>query len=158
METMTPQSVINLCPSTKEQINLFANQLIEDVQEGVTNPLLLHTQIKMIEMALEKVKEGIREAALNEASKQGLKTFDYNGVVVEIRETGVKYDYSACGDVDWEQAKTSEAQFAQLRKDREAELKAMKGPHTMVNEQTGEVYRVSPPIRTSTTGLAVIIK
>lgn len=158
METMTAQSVISLCPSTKDQINNFANQLIEDVQEGITDPLLLHTQIKMIEMALDRVKEGIREAALNEASKHGLKTFDYNGVIVEIRETGVKYDYSSCGDTDWEQAKTSEAQFAQLRKDREAELKVMKVPHTRVNEATGEVYQINPPQRTSTTGLAVIIK
>ena len=155
---MTAQSVINLAPSTKEQVTIFAAQLISDVEAGVTNPLTLHSQIIILEKALSQVKDAIKEMVLTEAEKHGAKSFDYNGCRVDIKELGTKYDYSRTEDAEWNQLFTEEKKYQEKKRERESFLKNIKGHLTIVDEETGEVSKIYPPIKTSTTGITVTLK
>ena len=158
METMTAQSVISLCPSTKEQIELFANQLIDDVEQGVTNPLALHIRLTLIEKSFDKVKEAIKKQALAEAEKHNQKSFDHMGCKIEVKEMGVRYDYSACNDWEWNQVNELKNGYEISLKNRQEFLKYLKKKETIVNEETGEVIEIFPPIKTSTTTIAVTPK
>ncbi len=154
---MNAQSVITLCPSTKEQVDNFAAQLINDVTEGVTNPLALHIQIIAMQKALDMVKEKIKDNVLTEAEKYNQKTFTVNGCNITLKELGVKYDFTVCCDREWESAHSSELMFASLRKEREKFLKTLKKTEILVHQETGEVMEIHPPLKTSTSGLTVTI-
>ena len=158
METMTAQSVISLCPSTKEQIELFANQLIGDVEQGVTNPLALHIRLTLIEKSFDKVKEAIKKQVLAEAEKHNQNSFDHMGCKIEVKEMGVRYDYSACNDWEWNQVNELKNGYEISLKNRQEFLKYLKKKETIVNEETGEVIEISPTIKTSTTTIAVTPK
>ncbi len=155
---MTAQSVISLCPSTKEQIDIFANQLIDDVEQGVTNPLALHIRLKLIEKSFEKVYAAIKDQVVAEAEKHNQKTFDHMGCKIEVKEMGVNYDYSACNDPEWNQANEFIESYKLSIKERQEFLKALKKKETIVNEETGEIIEIFPPVKTSTTSIAVTPK
>lgn len=158
METMTAQSVISLCPSTKEQIEIFANQLIDDVEQGVTNPLALHIRLTLIEKSFDKVKEAIKKQVVTEAEKHNQKSFDHMGCKIEVKEMGVKYDYSGCNDAEWNSLNEGKKAYEVGIKERQEFLKALKKKETIVNEETGEIIEIFPPIKISTTSIAVTPK
>lgn len=158
METMTAQSVISLCPSTKEQIEIFTNQLIDDVEQGVTNPLALHIRLTLIEKSFDKVKEAIKKQVVAEAEKHNQKSFDHMGCKIEVKEMGVKYDYSGCNDAEWNLTNQAIERRKIFLKQRENFLKSLTKKETIVNEETGEIIEVFPPIKTSTTSIAVTPK
>lgn len=158
METITAQSVISLCPSTKEQIEIFANQLIDDVEQGVTNPLALHIRLTLIEKSFDKVKDAIKKQVVAEAEKHNQKSFDHMGCKIEVKEMGVKYDYSGCNDAEWNRMKFRFDVYEKAIKNRQEFLKALKKKETLVNEETGEIIEIFPPIKTSTTSIAVTPK
>ena len=155
---MTPNSVISLAPTTKEQIALFAGQLIDSVKDGFENPLTLHTKIIAFKKALDAVSEAIKDDVVKEAERHNQKSFDYNGCRIEIKDLGVKYDFASCCDPKWERAKSDEQLATTLRKEREVFLKGIKTSETIIDEDTGEVIKLMPPIKTSNTGITVTLK
>lgn len=157
METMTPMGAMMLLPSTKEQVQLFAEGIISEVMEGNANPLNVHLQITAIERAVEIIKERIRDSVVTEATKHG-KTFELMGTKVTVKEAGVKYDYESCGDPTWERLDVDAKKAIQQRKDREAFLIGIKDHETIVDEQTGEIITVNAPVKTSTTTVSVTFK
>lgn len=152
---MTPNSVLALAPSTKEQITTFAKQIIESVESGNENALNVHAQIIALEKALAAVKDAIRESVLSEAEKHNQKSFSFNGFKIEIKELGVKYDYSMCNDPVMNLLISSIEEYKERQKERSAFLKAIKNKETIVDTDTGEVITIYPPIKTSTTGITV---
>lgn len=154
---MTAESVINLAPSTKEQITAFANQIINNVSSGEVNPLKIHSQIILLEKSLELIKKGIKEDVLAEAGKHG-KSFDFNGCTINVKELGVKYDYSNCGDLRWKEANRKRELAEEEMKKREALLRCVDVKESFVDEETGECYTVWEPRKTSSTGLTVTAK
>lgn len=152
---MTPNSVLSLAPSTKEQITIFANQIIDSVESGKENALKIHTQIIALEKALAAVKEAIRESVLSEAEKHNQKSFSFNGFKVEIKNLGVKYDFSQCNDPVMNLLISSIEEYKEQQKERSEFLKAIKNKETIVDTDTGEVITIYPPVKTSTTGIAV---
>ena len=79
---------------TKNEISEAATHFIEKVEEGYINPLLAYGQITAIEQMLKESKERIKESAIDEAERYGEKLFTAFGMDVQVKETGVKYDYS----------------------------------------------------------------
>lgn len=101
--------------------------------------------------------ERVRESCVAEIEKYG-KNHTINGVKYDIRETGVKYDFSECGDTIYNDLVEILNQYKAKVKEREEYLKRLpREGITQVNEETGEIYRVYPPARSSTTNVAVTI-
>lgn len=136
-------SAINLLPSTKEQVKMFSEIVINEVEAGNVNPLDLKAQLKFIEKSIEEINNGIKDLMLKEAAKHG-KSFEYKGWKIEEAETGVRYDFS--GDL-------LHSELSKKIKEHEAFLKGLKEPITVVDEETGEIKKVYPPIKKSTTTL-----
>ena len=146
--------------TTKEQRVEFTHQLIERLNNGELDPLKTHLQVKALEDMLETLKNSkdYKDAVLNAAVQNG-KEFEYMSAKFNIREVGVKYDYTKCESPAYEEIMADYNDAAKRKKDMEEFLK--KVPHSgldIINGVTGEVTRVYPPAKSSTTSVAVSLK
>jgi hypothetical protein len=150
--------VMKLLPDTKTGVEIFSRQLVSAVQNGEVNPLELKALFKIMEKVSEKVDDEIKDNLLREAGKYSEKKFQAFGFEIEKAEVGTKYDYLACGDPIYEQRHAIlEAAKSQL-KEREDFLKALRDPLTIVDDESGEVATVRPPVKKSTEGLKFSMK
>lgn len=149
----TTLSVINLFPSTKEQIKSFVNATVNEVKCGNINALELKSKLKFIEKVAEEIDKQTKEDQLKERQKYQEKIVELYGAKIEVAELGTKYDFSNCGDKDWEYLDIQLRELSELKKEREAFLKTIKKPMSIVHHETGECYDIVPPIKSSTTGL-----
>jgi hypothetical protein len=147
----TASSALSILPKTAKEIKSFGLKLVDEINNGTINPLELARYKKSLEVLFEAIKEPLRDASLEEAAKYGSKEFDFLGAIYKTAEYGTKYDYEATGDPVWKD-------LNEKKKDRENFLKSLKEKHTYVDEETGDVITIYPPVKTSTTSVSVTIK
>lgn len=154
---MNAISVIKLFPETKEQISAFSSQILNELESGNISALDILLNVKGFENVLKDIKDKLDELALNEASKYE-KTFNYRNAELQIKEAGTKWDYSNCGDVKLNFILKNEEDIINQKKNRETFLKSLKESMTIIDDQSGEVYEVFPPAKSSKTIVSVKIK
>jgi hypothetical protein len=150
--------VVKLFPESKQQVEIFSAQLVESVKHGLVNPLALKSTLKMIEKVIKIVDEGTRGEQLTEAQKYSEKTFNAYGFEIQRTEVGTEYDYLSCGDPVYEQRHAAVESAKSLLNDRASFLRSLREPLTTVDEQSGEVVTIRPPLKKSTTGLKFTLK
>jgi len=157
-KNMTPVSVINLLPSTSDEVNRFANNVIQSVKNGEENPLQMLLQVRAMEKAFKIITEKIKENYLNEADKYPGDKFDFKGNMIQKGDVHTEYDYSVCGDPIWVQRKGILDMAKDQLDERQEFLRALREPMTIVDDESGEVATVRPPAKKSTPGLKITIK
>lgn len=140
---------------TKESIKEQSVALLNDLDEGHIYPLQLAAQLKFVEDVIANVKEELRQRVVSEKDKYGKDDMTYHGAKFDIKEAGVKYDYSQCDDVIWNDLKQQLDALTEQIKEREAFLKALKERFTYIDESTGEIVTLYPPQRKSTTTYSI---
>lgn len=109
---------------TKSDIQNQVTALVGQVEDGVINPLRAYGLLAALEKMAGDAKKELTEAAITEAMKYPEKEIGVYGAKFQIKEAGVKYDFS--NDPEWcdyqEQIDLVKAQ----QKGREATLKALK--------------------------------
>ncbi len=154
----TAMGAIRLLANTQTQIDVMSDQLIEAVKNGEASGIELFIFLNAFAKIAERVKKEIGENVMNEADKYPGTSFEVFGNKVEKAELGTKYDYAICGDPVYVRRKDIADKAAEQLKEREAFLKALKQPITIVDEDSGEVVMVSPPVKTSTSGIKITIR
>ena len=154
----TAAGTLNLLANTQTEIDVFSDSVIASVKEGEVSPLKVLIQLRAMERASKRILSMIQENYMNAADLYVEKQFEFLGNLIEKTELGTKYDYTRCGDPVWEQRKAAADSADGLVKEREAFLKALRQPVTIVIEETGEVVKINPPTKTSTSGLKVTIR
>ena len=156
-----PESAFGLLEkfsSSRAGIDLFSDQLIDGVKNGKINPLKVRVWGKTLETILDRVNKETAENQFNEAAKYAETKFEFSGAEITKADVRTEYDYGACNDPVWRQlVGVLDAAKDQL-KEREAFLKAIKEPITLLDEGSGEVVTISPPVIKRTAGLKVSIK
>jgi len=137
-------TIRSLDGATVEGIEALAVPIIDDVQDGNRSALKVAAWMRSVKAFAETVLKEIEPEMLAEAGELDGPT-EVNGWLLEPAEVGVKYDYSACADVEWDRMNDAEAELKKLKRDREKWLKLM--PSETVDPETGNV--VKPPIKTS---------
>lgn len=140
---------------TKESIKEQSLALLNDLDEGHMTPLQVAAQFKFIEDVISNVKEELRQRVIAEQDKYGKDKMTYHGATFDIKEAGVKYDYSQCNDAIWNDLSQQIEALTEQRKEREAFLKSLKEKLTYVDESTGEVATIYAPQKKSTTTYAI---
>ncbi len=111
----------------KVEIANAATKLVEKVDEGYMSPLLALGQLSALEQVIKTAKDRIADAALAEAEKYekgGTIPFGAYNCDFQVKESGVKYDFSA--NAHWQSLKeTADLANAEL-KSHEDLLKRMK--------------------------------
>lgn len=107
--------------------------------------------------AVEELKKDpeVRDAALRELEKYG-KSTDIYGCKMEVKEVGVKYDYSECGDNELIDLYSDRDAINDQIKERESILRAIKPGFSFMAVVTGQEFRA--PVKTSTTTIQVTFK
>jgi hypothetical protein len=146
--------------TTKEERSQLVREIFDEVLNGRINPLELHLRLKSAEEVIKQLTglEPYKAILLDEAQKHG-KSFNYQTAKIDIREVGVKYDYSGCGN-------SVLAALYDQQKEIEAKIKSIETYHKglpsagvqVVLSETGEVETHYPPAKTSTTSVAVTLK
>lgn len=143
-------------------VEQVAHKLYTDVLEGKTSAINMVEMFKFIDEVGSSVKakadlngkykfvDLVRDE-ITRNSENGKSCTSKYGTKLELAETGAKYDYSACGDPEWDEINKKFKEIEIQRKKREKFLQTIsdKGM-TLVNEDTGDITKLFPPIKTST--------
>ena len=152
-----PETVIKkvfALPETKEEAEAFAASIIDEVQSGHKEGLKTYIQCKFLIDALTELMESIKKEAMDEAKNVG-KGESVLSVFPSLKESGVKYKYEGCNDFKLPRIIKAAEQAATDLKDRQNFLKSLKESIEIVDEETGEMVRIYPPIKESTTTLVI---
>jgi len=86
-------SYINIMPDTKSGIELFVNQVLDQVEARQSLNLLV--KLTAMEKIIEGIKDGIKEQILQEADLNGEKSFTIDGVRFDKKsKTTYYYNHS----------------------------------------------------------------
>lgn len=143
----------SITQSTKAELESLAGVLFEN-SEGYEMELYIFA--KKLETLSKLLQELSQETALNEAEK--LKGKIMYGYEINVRETGVKYDYSKCNYAPYNNLISQKKQIESEQKTMEALLKAISKPTEIADSETGEILTVKPPIRTAGTSIVLTHK
>lgn len=153
----TALSTISTLPQNKAELAKFARMLKDEILASTKDPLPILVQLKIIEKVVadvlkdEEVKyHFLREFLLYEKEK----FVEINGAKLEQRETGVKYDYNASGDVVWMDLDKEIKDLIERRKDREKFLQNIPYDQGIVDPANGN-FITRPP---KTSDSMVIVK
>lgn len=151
-------SNLSLFETTKAQRQDFVQSVVNNLLEGNADPLKVHLQVKCMEDIIKQLTSSkeYKEICITEAFKFG-KTFEHHNAKFEIKEMGVKYDYSNCGDPVMNELQEKKGNIDLEIKYRETLLKGLpfEGMEIIVDD---EVVRIYPPTKTSTTTVIVNLK
>ena len=150
--------VNNLLDLTKKNIINIVSDTVARVTEGdlsAINALVYARKAKELFECLEKEVRPLAESSFHLA--KGEKHNLHNVEIVEA-ETGVKYDYSTCGDAEWDELNSKSETIKEALKERESFLKNVTKAMELVNTETGETYTVHPPVRSGKLGLKLTLK
>jgi hypothetical protein len=146
--------------TTKEERTEVVREIFQELLEGRINPMELHIRMKCIEEVVKQLTSmpAYKAIVLDDAEKHG-KSFQYHNAKVDIREVGVKYDYSGCGSSELENLYDERNAVDDKIKQHETYHKGLPSSGlNVVLAFTGEVETHYPPAKTSTTSVAVTLK
>ena len=147
-------------PQTKSEIKQFADSMIANVLEGLVDPLKTKVQLSALKKAIEEIEsnEQFKDCILNEAQKYHKEELkDIHNAKIEIKETGVKYDYLACGMPEYELVCNEIETLTQRKKALETRLKTIINEEQYVCTLTGEEVFLKPAAKSSTTTVVITI-
>ena len=146
--------------TTKEERTQVVREIFNELLEGRINPMELHIRMKCLEEVVKQLTSmpAYKAIVLDDAEKHG-KSFQYHNAKVDIREVGVKYDYSQCGNIELSELyKLHEATAEHIKSIEDYHKGLPSSGIQVLNPTTGEVETHYPPAKTSTTSVAVTLK
>lgn len=170
LEEMPATSVVALFETNKDQRGSFVMSVLDALDKGRIDPLKLHKQVKSMEQIVKmftnkddfpvtakEYSKRILEAA-EKQDKTG-KQFEMFDAKWQIKEVGVKYDYSQCNDpLHVELSQQIERLTASL-KEREKFLQTLPTKGMIItDDESGETTTLYPPSKSSTTSVSVTLK
>ena len=138
----------------------MASAIVNNVSEGITDPLQVHYHLKCLEDLIKQVtaNDTFKDALINEAAKYG-KSFEFKSSRMDIKEVGTKYDYTASKDPEWNELNSESEKLKAKIKEREAFLKTVPAKGLdLLDPITGEVNTIYQPVKSSTTSISVTLK
>jgi hypothetical protein len=141
---------------SKTSVEKVSSVIVTEYELGNLNPLRFLGRLEFLSQVIDKAKAEIREKSLSELEKYGSETksgVKIDGISFKIKETGVRYDYSLTKS--WTDKKSEIDILTEELKAIEATLKSLKSKATILDEETGELIELLPPIKTSKTSIEI---
>lgn len=152
---LNDNGLLNIVKISGADIAEMAQAIVAKAKDGETNPLEVKLKLKALESIIKDCAAYIDPLAREEAEKYGSKSFKAMGAKVELAETGTKYDYSECNDLEYSKLLNESMVIEAQLKAREMFLKSLKSPTELVNKDTGETWTANPPVKKSTSSLKI---
>ena len=142
---------------TKTQVKVIAQKSIQELLNN-GNILEAAEMISVMETFIKEVRASkeFTEYVRDEVSKNGKDITNPSGAKIELAETGVKYDYSQCGDY---QLQMYEQQLESLENSIDMRKQFLKTlPPSGIEIVDGdEVNRIYPPSKSSTSSYKITL-
>lgn len=134
----------------------MAEMAVSAVVNGDIDPITAHIAVSRMEAAIKLYRdnEDVRRITLDELDKYG-KAATFGDCRLEKAETGVRYDYSGCGDSKLTELYGRMEGLKAEIKAREDMLKHLQ-PQGAADPETGEI--MYPPARSSKTAIKTTFK
>ena len=151
---------LTVFPTTKTGIKSYAEAALNEILDGYVNPLEIKVRLTAMKAVIDEIEksEEYKDAVLAEAQRyhkdELMNLYDAN---ICIKENGVKYDYSGCNHPQYNSITEEIERLTARRKSFEKYLQTVDGETDYINPETGEICKIYPPLRTSTTGIAITI-
>ena len=158
---LSTTSILSLFDTNKDQRQSFCIDLISRIENGEIDPLKAHYQVKSMEDIIKQLNDNTvyKRSLLSAAETYGQKSFEFGKAKFEIKEVGVKYDFSQCSDPVLAELEAKASEVSEKLKARQSFLKTVPlSGVTVVIEETGETATVYPPAKSSTTSVSVTLK
>lgn len=144
---------------TKTSLKVLSTQFVDGILES-GGELQAAEALSAVENFVKEVKadDRLKEAIRSEISKEGKASILPSGAKLELAETGTKYDYSQCCDDDLTELLQQQEIIEAKIKQRQDMLKTLplEGVYLAMSS-TGEMKRVYPPSKTSTSSYKVTL-
>ena len=142
--------------SKAQVLDLFV-ETKTSILSGDSDPLKVAVQLKALEELITKLRKDsqVQDLILEQAFKEGEKTFTMYGAEISIMEMGTKYDYSICNDALLGGLYGELDLLKRKIKDRETMLKTISEDNPAVS-MDGEILH--PPLKRSKTGISITLK
>lgn len=151
---MLPQLASGL---SKTQIKVVAQNSVQELlNKG--NILEAAEMISVMETFIKEVRASkeFTEYVRDEVAKNGKDITNPSGAKIELAETGVKYDFSKCGDYELDQLQNHLESIEEQISKRKEFLKSLPlSGIEVVNED--EVYKIFPPSKSSTSSYKITL-
>lgn len=109
---------------TKTDVQEQAKKIVKQVSDGVINPLRAYGLLTALEKTISEARKTIADSALREAELYTTKDINVFGANFQIKEAGVKYDYSQDGE--WQSYQDQLDEIRARQKGREVTLQQLK--------------------------------
>lgn len=148
-------SILN---TSKAERMVTVAEAIDTILDGHRDPLEFHIAIKCMEEMIKNILDdaNYKAAVLSEAEKFG-KSSERHNAKIAIKETGVKYEFSQCGDEVMNDLMQRKSELDAAIKSRSEFLKSLPAPIELVTEE-GIVNKIYPPSKSSTTSVTITLK
>jgi len=144
--------------SGKESMRTLSEALSSNVEFGLTNPLEFRIKAKILIESLQNAIKQTEDSCMTELDKYSNGKADVFGSRAERVEAGVTYDFSECNhprynDILWQMEALEEE-----KKAIETFLKSLTGRMQLVDEETGSIEIIFPPIKKSKTTIKITLR
>jgi len=143
---------------TKTKAAEFAAKLIQLNNDGHVDTLTALARLEFLSQIIDQAKTSYRAAAVDELdlygpeAKTGVTRY---GVTFKQKETAVKYDFTKT--MMWNQMEAEIEALKNGQKALETQLKGLMKPMSMLDESTGEINVMNPPIKSSKTTVEITL-
>ena len=143
---------------TKTKVADFAAKLIQLNTDGHVDTLTALARLEFLAQIIDQVKTNYRTTAVDELdlygpeAKTGVTRF---GVTFKQKETAVKYDFTKT-DM-WNAMEAEIEALKNAQKALESQLKALTSKQSILDESSGEIMVLNPPIKSSKTTVEITL-
>lgn len=156
--TPVPIQTKTLLNVDKDTLIEYAKNIVASIQDGHEDALEVLICVKKGLMFFEALDENVRPIVYSKDITSGSNILSVHNADIEASQLGVKWHYEGCNDVILNKL-YEELESLKLKiKDRENYLKVITTISEQIDEETGETWKVNPPIKKSTSGYKITIK
>lgn len=144
--------------SNKKQLKGIADKMIDKAKEGELDPVQAFSAARKGIDFFKQMEEGLRPIVEKDLKLSKGQDYKHNSVLFEGAVTKTEYDYHATQDRRWIELDAQIKDLTEQKKERETFLKTLKTKLTTVDEDTGEVVEIYPPVKSESFGIKVTLK
>ena len=143
---------------TKTQVKVIADQCVLELTENGNVIQAIEIMAKM-ELLIKEIKSSkdFSEYALSEISKYGKGLTTSAGTKIELAEVGTKYNFENCNDEILNKLNDQLESIETLIEERKDFLKTLPSSGMDIITTDGEVVKIYPPYKTSTSSFKTTI-
>lgn len=142
----------------KQQIKEMSVELVNNISEN-GNVIEAVESMARMELLIKEIKanKDFSEYALSEIAKFGKLHTTASGTKIELAEVGTKYHFELCNDEMLKDLENQLSSIENLIKERKDFLKTLSSEGMDIVTTGGELIRIYPPYKTSTSSYKTTI-